>query len=459
MTSAKVDGWGVCRCRLCMAGAVMLLGLLPVARALAAPTDVYVVSFKGAGSFKPQTPGELLTAFNRQHPRNATSHHFRTQVIGGELVGHICIDGETGRDAVLTMLRRNRALALVGCEKATPESLAKHKAIKSESLSARASAAPRPIDQAAALRAFDTVWRAFDREYAMFAIKPKVDWAKLRQTYRPRAARARDDRALGKVLSDMLAHLEDLHVYVKAGSAVIPGYTRRRLTNANWRAAADLIGRITETPNDLVWGRTDDGIGYVNVHRLNSRELPKTFDSVLDKLADTRGLILDLRYNGGGSEPLAQQVAGRFVDKRRVYALHQYRSGPKHDDLTPKQQRVLEPRDAWRYTKPVVVLQGQRTFSSAEAFVLMMAQCPQVTRMGDRTAGSSGNPRRIEVGGTITVNLPRWIAMDPQGRPFETVGIPPDVKVDAPPERFAGTRDPVLDAALKRLRRTATSSH
>lgn len=91
--------------------------------------------------------------------------------------------------------------------------------------------------------------------------------------------------------------------------------------------------------------------------------------------------------------------------------------------------------------------------SSAEAFVLMLAACPHVTTMGDRTAGSSGNPRQLDVGAEIIVNLPRWIPRDASGKSFDTVGIQPDIPVKTTPEEFTRTADPVLSAALKRLRK------
>jgi C-terminal processing protease CtpA/Prc len=90
--------------------------------------------------------------------------------------------------------------------------------------------------------------------------------------------------------------------------------------------------------------------------------------------------------------------------------------------------------------------------SSAESFVFMFAQCPQVTTMGDRTAGSSGNPRRIEAGAGIVVNLPRWLDMGPDGRPIDEVGIQPEIHLDVKPEEFTNDRDPVLAAALEHLR-------
>jgi hypothetical protein len=301
------------------------------------------------------------------------------------------------------------------------------------------------------LATFDTVWDAFDREYAMFAIKPDVDWTKLRDTYRPRAAAAKSNQDLAAILVEMLDHLEDLHVYVQVDGEYVPGYNRDRPLNANPKALATLIGRITSTGHDLAWARSGDGIGYINIYKLSDSALPRTFDEVLGQMGDTKGLIIDLRYNGGGSEPLGCEIAGRLLDRRRVYSMSQFRNGPEHTDLGPKKERACGPGGPWHYTGPVVVLQGQKTMSSAESFALALAQCPQAITMGDRTAGSSGNPRRVEAGAGIVVNLPRWIDMDPQGKPIDAVGIPPRVKVDAKPEDFRGNRDPVLSAALANL--------
>jgi hypothetical protein len=311
------------------------------------------------------------------------------------------------------------------------------------------------LDEKAALAIFDKVWDAFDREYAMFVIKPNVDWAKLRKTYRPRAAAAKENQDLAAVLSEMVSNLEDLHVYVQVDGEFVPGYNRNRPLNANARAINRLIGKITRTGHDIEWGQTADGIGYINIYKLADDALPQTFDDVLGRMGDTKGLILDLRFNGGGSEPLGCQIAGRLLDRRRVYSFSQFRNGPKHTDLGTKKSRACEPAGPWHYIGPVVVLQGQKTMSSAESFALALAQCPQVTTMGDRTAGSSGNPRQVNAGAGIVVNLPRWIDMDPQGTPIDAVGIPPQQKIDAEPADFRGDNDPVLSAALAHLRRLA----
>ena len=240
---------------------------------------------------------------------------------------------------------------------------------------------------------------------------------------------------------------------VRVGKEYLPTYDRPRMMNGSWKAAEKLIGRIEEKPRTLAWGWTADRIGYINVYSLGAAELPDVFDATLEKLADTWSLIVDLRYNGGGDEPLARRIAGRFLDRERVYSASQYRNGPGHGELTDKLERECEPRGPWRYESPTVVLIGPKTMSSAESFVFMLAVCPQVTTMGDNTAGSSGNPREVDAGAGISVGLPRWLDLGPDGKPFDKVGIEPKVRVPAKPEDFGDETDPVLKAALEHLRK------
>ena len=308
------------------------------------------------------------------------------------------------------------------------------------------------IEPAEAERIFDEVWSTFDKEYANFASLPKLDWKKLGDLQRKQLARVQTSFDLAAVLADSLVALQDLHVWVSCDGTGLPGWSPDRPLNGNWKASEKLIGTLTDTKHDLTWGRTSDGIGYLNVHSLGDPELTAAFDAALESLADTFGLVVDLRFNGGGDEVLARTLAGRFLDEERVYSTNQYRSGPAHEDLGEVLQRACAPRGPWRYESPVVALLGQKTMSSAESFALMLAQCPQVTTMGDRTAGSSGNPRRLEPGAGITVNLPRWRDMDPAGKPIEHVGVKPDVALSFRPKEFTSDKDPVLEAALERLR-------
>lgn len=101
----------------------------------------------------------------------------------------------------------------------------------------------KPLDSRAVQQAFDEVWQAFDKEYAGFVTLPKVDWDALGKRYRKSAGDARSAYAVAAELAELLAHLEDLHVWVKCGDEHLAGYTRERPLNGNWKATR---ARLTE---------------------------------------------------------------------------------------------------------------------------------------------------------------------------------------------------------------------
>ncbi len=85
--------------------------------------QVYIVTFQPVGDFQPTTAKELLGAFNEKHPKGVRTHHYRTQVQEGKLVGHICVDGASGKEALENMLKQSKKLELIDATAADEEKL------------------------------------------------------------------------------------------------------------------------------------------------------------------------------------------------------------------------------------------------------------------------------------------------------------------------------------------------
>jgi hypothetical protein len=114
------------------------------------------------------------------------------------------------------------------------------------------------------------------------------------------------------------------------------------------------------------------------------------------------------------SSSLAEQFAGRFLEKEFVYAYSQFRNGPSHTNLTEKYERKIAPRGPWRYNRQILLLIGQKCMSSNESFIGMMTGDPEFTTMGDHTCGSSGNPEIVQLPLDMTVSV-RWGKKGPEG--------------------------------------------
>ena len=317
----------------------------------------------------------------------------------------------------------------------------------------RALKLPPVITPALAEAAFDKLWEAFDRDYAMFTLRPEVDWAKLREQYRPLALESKSTQEFAATCAVMLKNLRDLHVWLKVADADVPVFNRPRSANSNPAAHAALLGDLHKAGR-VLWAVTPDKIGFIAVYGWNDVEhLPAQCGEALEHMRDTRGLIVDVRLNGGGGEPLAKQFASRFLKEEFVYAYCQVRNGPRHSDLAENRPRKIAPQGPWRYDRPVVVLIGQKCMSSNESFIAMMSGDPDVTTMGDHTCGSSGNPEMIDLPSDMTVSVPQWIDFLPDGTPLDERGCQPQIPFKPTPGAFADNRDDLLTAALDRLRK------
>ena len=298
-------------------------------------------------------------------------------------------------------------------------------------------------------------WNIANAEYPMFVIREKLDWDALRSKYLAEAKKAKTYQEVGMVVARMFSHLRDGHVWVKYKGNHLPVYKVPHTLNVNksTKIYVRYLGRIQPVGRRVMWARTTDNIGWIMIPKWSGGDLPDKFEDVMEQMRNTRGLILDVRWNGGGDSELSKYIAARFVDTTRVYGYYRYRNGPNRTDLTEKIEQTVSPRGPWRYDRPVILLMGQGCLSACESFCAMMAACPNVTTMGDHTRGSTGFPVQFKLNGELEIHVPQWIAYLPDGQVIEGQGVMPDVPFVPKPDSFTGDRDDLLSMALERLRK------
>lgn len=310
-----------------------------------------------------------------------------------------------------------------------------------------------PIESLAAVALLEKAWTVFNDEYPMFSIREKVDWDALRDRYLAQARSAKSAQETAILIAQMLRHLQDGHVWIRHKGKNIPVFKvlAELNVNKNTRIYEGLLGRIHPTGKGFMWAKTSDHIGWVMFTRWSGADLPDQFDEVMEQMRDTRGLIVDVRWNGGGDAELSKYIASRFVDRTRVYSHYQHRNGHRRMDLTTKIAQTISPRGPWTYDRPVILLMGQGCVSACESFCAMMAACPNVTTMGDHTRGSTGFPVPFRLGHEIEIHVPQWIVTLPNGQLVDGQGIRPDIAFTPKADSFTGERDALLALALDRL--------
>ena len=98
-----------------------------------------------------------------------------------------------------------------------------------------------------------------------------------------------------------------------------------------------------------------------------------------------------------------------------------------------------------------MVLTNRYVVSSAEGFTLMLRALPNVTILGDTTAGSTGNPGLFEMPNGWELLVSRWQVTDPEGKFIEDQGIAPDEVVWITEEDRDAGRDTILEAAISKF--------
>jgi carboxyl-terminal processing protease len=153
-----------------------------------------------------------------------------------------------------------------------------------------------------------------------------------------------------------------------------------------------------------------------------------------------KGIVLDLRGNGGGLLQEGRQVASVFVDKGLIVSTNGRRS---------PEQKLYATGDAINPKVPVVVLVDGGTASASEIVTGALRDHHRATVVGEKTFGK-GVFQEIEPlsnGGVLRLTVGRYFL--PNGENLTGQGIQPQVKAKDNPKT---NRDEALDAALDTLR-------
>lgn len=298
-----------------------------------------------------------------------------------------------------------------------------------------------PEDDPEAL--FESFWQSYDRYYAHFQVKG-VDWDEVYARHRPRVDAQTSEDELFEVFGDMIAQLEDGHVYL-VGDGRRAASNRALRTRSN-HFDADVVEqryledlRVPTEGREFLYGQLGSSTGYLRIATLGGDAgmghdpsgWVEKVEQALEELSETTGLIVDLRNNGGGRAFNSKYLAEYFAPDRRLFLTTRSRNGPDHDDFSEPRHWYVEPGEDRIYDEPVVVLTNRSTFSAAEWLTMALRQYDHVVHMGRHTGGGMAMflPRQLANGWMYTISVQD--TRGPDGASYERVGIPPDLYVEA----------------------------
>lgn len=297
---------------------------------------------------------------------------------------------------------------------------------------------------------FEQFWNHYKDRYAFFESKG-VNWDSVYQKYRPLVDESTTEEELINIFAQMVTPLKDGHICIcRKGErlvqldqkliqskATFPYLKSNSEDEANKRDTfwnnveqvliqsgfAPLKQRAKDHEGQYTFNfTTSDALGYI--HLLNFYDHRTDFDEILRSLSDKKGLIIDIRFNPGGS--VGYEMAGRFCKSKKQthYKVLKNKSG--YDGFSNPKPYYVKP-EGERYLKPIVILVNDATGSAAEDFTLSLSLEDHVTIIGTNTRGSFSYIYSYQLPNGISAQLSyqQYYSMDDVL--LEDVGIQPDI--------------------------------
>ena len=326
---------------------------------------------------------------------------------------------------------------------------------------------PRPqvvVDGAMRTQAVDTLVAKLNDHY-VFPDKARQMEAVLRQRQQEgKYDGTADGEGLAQQLTgDLRGVAHDLHMSVWFSPRPVPPDDAIRpppASQAEWEERTNLVMRLLmrHKANGSVEqvDHLSPNIGYLKLSGFPPDFLmADKYAAVMDELADTDGLIVDLRDNRGGVPQTVALLVSYFVDGRtRLNDIWDRNTG------ISTQQWTQEELGGKRYggKKPVLILAGSGTMSAGEDFAYTMQALKRATVIGERTWGGAHPARPYRLGEHFLAVIPSRRTISPITHTnWEGVGVIPDVAA-TPDKALAVARD-LLQRRLDRSAPLAAAGH
>ncbi len=203
------------------------------------------------------------------------------------------------------------------------------------------------------------------------------------------------------------------------------------------------ITRAQVTDASVRWS-IDNGIGTITMSRFDDDTGRLATQAATEfKAQGIKGVVLDLRGNGGGYLSAAVDVAGIWLDNKVVV------TEKANGKVTGTEKTGSGALLAG--VKTVVLVNGASA-SASEIVAGALQDHKVATIVGEKTFGKGTVQKVVNLldGRLLKVTIARWYT--PNGKNITKEGISPDTKVELTSEDANAGRDPQLEAAINQLR-------
>jgi len=327
------------------------------------------------------------------------------------------------------------------------------------------------------IKNFDQLWKEFDLRYANFALK-KIDWDEIYEKYRSQVNENTKNIKLLEICCSMLHELNDGHVMIQPrfeeDDDIECGAPYEFSLDLEFNTSKKFIEFESLIINELTTNgfsepiktylsedtkfqyRLSENFAYLRFDEMTEKhtfgKFKRTVDHSIEAFQNKKGLIIDLRFNGGGRDYYAYLLARRFIPKGKSVGHYERERIKGTDSYTAMKYKEFTAAGRYQFTGPIVILTSDFTASACEVFLLVMMDLPNVTIIGDATEGifSDMYPFKLPNKWIATLSHQQYFSQSKEN--FEGKGISPDIQMVNSHADLKTKSDPVINAAIEFLR-------
>jgi C-terminal processing protease CtpA/Prc len=331
---------------------------------------------------------------------------------------------------------------------------------------------------------FEVFANTYKNHYAYFDLNG-IDWDSLYINSKNKINSKSTEVDLYLVMEDMIEKLKDNHgsieptdeVYELAENQIQSEIAEEETEELKEYGDFEIAGIVADyylkedlTKNTwlMKWGKMENNVGYIQIKamflyadlNLNdslvkengfvstymdvydslnyeqqiSKEvtgISKLMDMIMQDLKETKHIIIDVRFNGGGQDVVALEILRRFNSDRKQIAIKKARHNNGYTIKTPI---YLEPAKN-PYTKPVYLLTSQQSASATDMMALSSMELNNLKRIGSHTNGAISDALQKTLPNGWYFSLSNEVYTDNNDKCYENIGVPVNYELNYPNDR------------------------
>lgn len=296
---------------------------------------------------------------------------------------------------------------------------------------------------------FQEFWEYVDEHYIYFEQKG-VNWDDIYKKYSRLIVEDTSEEDLFDVCHQALLELKDAHNRIEAPFKKSENYDITQGYNVHFSRKVirdNYLGGSWKQDGAILHKIMENGIGYMHIFQMSQYG---KFDSILRSMKEqgVKGLIIDVRHNGGGDSNPVPELISNFLTEPLLLGYYIEKSGPAHNDFSEPMAVHSTPASDFYFDLPVVVLIDRLSYSAATYLASMFKEVPGVNIVGQITGGGGGGNYGYQLSNEwiIAVSASDFLNTDMQS--IEG-GVVPDVHVENTEEGIERGIDQMLEKSIE----------